>query len=111
MSKLNHSIEPEELMGYLDGELPAEQALDTAAHLEHCGECRKLAAELKDVSEMLAAWEVEETKEGLPDRIAVELDSERQEKPAGTLLRRWPLFRLPTGRQVLLWGSATAVLV
>ena len=110
MSKLNHSIEPEELMGYLDGELPAEQALDTAAHLEHCGECRKLAAELKDVSEMLVAWEVEDAKEGLPNRIAAELDGERQEKPAGTLLRRWPRFRFPTGRQ-LLWGSATAVVV
>ena len=86
MSELNHSVEPEELMAYLDGELPAEQALDTAAHLEHCAECQKLAAELNEVSEILVAWQVEETKEGLPDQMAAELDGEKQQKPAKQLV-------------------------
>jgi hypothetical protein len=110
MSKPNHSVEPEEVMAYLDGELSPEKALDTAAHLEHCGECQKLAAELKEVSELLVAWGVEEAKEVLPDEIAAEFDREKKEKTVRRLSRQWPLFKFPTGRQ-LLWGSATAVLV
>jgi Domain of unknown function (DUF4349)/Putative zinc-finger len=110
MSKPNHIVEPEELIAYLDGELPAEQALDTAAHLEHCGECRKLAAELKEVSEMLVAWEVEEVGGELPQAIASELDGQRQERKMSDLLKRWPGVRFPTGREVV-WGSAMAVVV
>jgi len=110
MSKLNHTIEPEELMAYLDGELPAEKAFDTAAHLEQCDECRKLAAELKEVSEMLVAFEVEETKEGLPDGIASALADKGKDKPASLLLAR---LRFPTRRQIV-WGgglAATALLL
>src|SRR5260370_13535746 len=110
MNRPNHIVEPEELMAYLDGELPAEQAIETAAHLEHCRECQKLAAELKEVSEMLVAWEVEEVGEALPDGIASELHNQIQEKPARFVEHRLPRLRFPTGRQVL-WGSATAAVV
>ena len=113
MTKPNHMVEPEELMAYLDGELSAEQALDTAAHLEHCRECQKLAAELKEVSEMLVAWEVEEVEEGLPDRIASELDKGEHEKPASSFLKRWPRVRFPTRREMLWRGglAATALII
>src|SRR5262249_51498124 len=109
-SKLNHSVEPEELMAYLDGEFPAQKAFDTAAHLEHCGECRMLAAELKEVSEMVVGWQGEGTKEGVAGPMGGELGEEKEGESARPLLRQWALFRLPTGRQVL-WGSATAVVV
>src|SRR5260370_18291504 len=107
MNRRNHMVEREELMAYLDGELPAEQAIETAAHLEHCRECQKLAAELKEVSEMLVAWEVEEVGEALPDGIASELHNQIQEKTARFVEQRWPRLRFPIRRQVFV-GSATA---
>ena len=59
MSKSNHPIEQEELMAYLDGELPTNRAVAAAAHLEHCAECQELAADLRKLSQELMAWEVE----------------------------------------------------
>lgn len=54
-----HFIEAEELMAYLDGELPAERASATAVHVEHCPDCQRLAAEFQGVARSLAGWEVE----------------------------------------------------
>src|SRR5262249_41695537 len=109
MRKLNLSVEPEELMAYLDGELPTERAFDTAAHLEHCGECQKLAAELKEVSQMLVAWEVEEAKEGLPDQIKAQLDGKSENRPR-TVITRWPRFRFPTQPEFA-WGGGLALIL
>ncbi len=36
MSTTKHPIESEELMAYLDGELPTQQATAALAHLEQC---------------------------------------------------------------------------
>jgi len=58
MQPINH-FEPLDLMAYLDGELPADQAVEAAAHLEQCAECRALAAEFRNVSQSLAEWEIE----------------------------------------------------
>ena len=57
MAKTNHPVEPEELMAYLDGELPPGRAVSTAAHLEGCPECQRLAGDLQGVSHKLLAWE------------------------------------------------------
>jgi hypothetical protein len=54
-----HSVEQEEVMAYLDGELASDRAATVAAHLEDCGECRQLAAELRDVSQQLSGWRVD----------------------------------------------------
>jgi len=56
-----HPVEPEELMAYMDGELPAERASKAAGHLATCGECQRMAAEFRDLSRQLTAWEVEES--------------------------------------------------
>ncbi len=40
----NHPIDQEEVMAYLDGELPVEQATAIAAHLGSCSDCQRLAA-------------------------------------------------------------------
>jgi anti-sigma factor RsiW len=80
MTKQNHTVEPEELMAYLDGEFAAKQAANTAAHLEHCHECQMLAAELKEVSEMLQAWEVEASEPELSEEAAARLDERKLDK-------------------------------
>ena len=54
----NHPIEQEELMAYLDGELPVDRAGLAAGHLEHCRECQSLAADLQGVSRRLMEWQV-----------------------------------------------------
>src|SRR6266567_7621746 len=60
MSKTNHPIEQEELMAYLDGELPLDRAGAAAGHLEHCRECQGVAADLQSVSRRLMEWQVEQ---------------------------------------------------
>ena len=54
-------IEPEELMAYLDGELPMDQAGAAANHLERCRDCQGLAADFQRVSRRLTEWQVEPT--------------------------------------------------
>lgn len=61
-----HPVEQEEVMAYLDGELPPDLTALVAGHLEECGECRRLAANLGDVSRQLAAWEVGPSAVRLP---------------------------------------------
>ena len=55
----NHPIEREELMAYLDGELPVDRAGVAAGHLDDCRECQGLAADLQGVSRRLMEWQVE----------------------------------------------------
>jgi hypothetical protein len=63
-----HPVEQEEVMAFLDGELPPDRAALVEAHLEDCGECQRLAAELGDVSRKMAVWQVEPSKVWLPKK-------------------------------------------
>ncbi len=53
-----HPVEREDVMAYLDGELPSDRTALVAEHMEECAECQRLAAELREVSRQMAAWEV-----------------------------------------------------
>jgi hypothetical protein len=111
MSKPNHIVEPEELMAYLDGELPAEQALETAAHLEHCRECQKLAEEVKEISGMLVAWEVEETEAEPGAAIIKALDASASEKTFVNKQTPWRILLSPRNWPKVAWGLAAVGLV
>ena len=89
MSTTKHPIESEELMAYLDGELPTEKATAALAHSEHCSECEALAADLRAVSRKLMHWEVSGPGPRVDAAIAIALDEQRQ-KPelAGNLSPR-----------------------
>jgi Domain of unknown function (DUF4349)/Putative zinc-finger len=54
-----HAFEPEEIMAYLDGELPAQEAAELASHLEHCGECQAVAGQMRQVSERMLDFQIE----------------------------------------------------
>jgi uncharacterized protein DUF4349 len=70
MPRINHPIEQEELMAYLDGELPVDRASGAAAHLERCWDCQGLAAHLQSVSRRLMEWQIESVPLGItPDLI------------------------------------------
>jgi hypothetical protein len=66
MNKTMHPIEPEELMAYLDGELPADRANATAVHLGECSECQSFVAELRNVSHTLKTWKAEPPESDAP---------------------------------------------
>ena len=70
MNQILHPIEPEELMAYLDGELTADRASATAAHLSECSECQRLVAELRSVSQNLQSWKVEPPESAMSSAIA-----------------------------------------
>jgi len=94
-----HPIQRDELMAYLDGELPPDRARAAVAHLERCPECQAFAAELQDVSRQLLVWEIEALDAQMPTKIVAALDEREpkanQSKVAapirekGILTRRW----------------------
>ncbi len=97
MAKTNHPVEPEELMAYLDVELPPDRAVSTAAHVERCPECQNLAGDLQGVSRKLKAWQVAPSGAGIAPRVAAAL-AERT-RP------HWEIRGVP------LWGFAVTFLV
>jgi hypothetical protein len=82
MSTNRHPIEQEELMAYLDGELPTDQATDALSHLELCPECQTLVADFRGVSQELMAWEVESPEAGIPSEIKAALGEHLQKREA-----------------------------
>lgn len=69
MNKITHPIEPEELMAYLDGELSAERAAVTAAHLGECDECKGVVEGFRTVSRALKTWGAPPPNSPVPDVI------------------------------------------
>ena len=110
MSRHNHPIENEELMAYLDGELATDRAVEAAAHLEHCQECQELAADLRQLSQEMMAWEVEpsETAEISTD-IAVALEKPKKKTNKRDKSTHWRWGMLFTPRR-LAWGGGGAFL-
>jgi hypothetical protein len=79
MNKIMHPIEPEELMAYLDGELSADRATATAAHLGECAECQGLVAELRSISQELTAWKLGTVESEMPHAISSVLEQHKFE--------------------------------
>jgi type II secretory pathway pseudopilin PulG len=111
MSISNHPVEQEELMAYLDGELSPKSAVETASHLEHCRECQKLAADLREISQMMTTWQVEASDDGLADAVAQELEKQEQGRPERAGIDRGAYRML--WKRGLFWtgGAAAAVAI
>ncbi len=70
-----HSVTSEEVMAYLDGELPPTDAAEMASHLAQCRACQETAADLQSVSRQLAGWTNEMPEaDGIPATIANALE-------------------------------------
>lgn len=106
-----HAFEPEEVMAYLDGELPAQEAALLANHLEYCDECQAIGRELRQVSERMLELQVEPCPAKVDDTVlkaADEKGSELTTKPVVV----WK----PRRRRTLRWlawagGCAAALLI
>jgi predicted anti-sigma-YlaC factor YlaD len=112
MNKIMHPIEPEEVMAYLDGELTANRATATAAHLGECAECQRLVAELRSVSHSLKTWKVEPPEPETPPAIETALAENRPESRQLSLAhqRSW---REVLGQHwaILAWAGAVAAVL
>lgn len=58
MNTAEHSVAPEEVMAFLDGELSAADARAMAVHLAQCTECALVVEELRGTSRTLSQWGV-----------------------------------------------------
>lgn len=107
MSTSQHPIEREELMAFLDGELPAERAASAAEHLKRCTECQKLASDLQQVSQALVSWEVEQAGIEIPAGIAAALDEKASRQRTSTS-GRWAFRRFVAWPQFAWAGGLAA---
>ena len=99
MARNNHPVGPEELMAYLDGELPPDRAVSAAAHVERCPECQQLAGDLQGVSRKLMAWEVASSGAGIAPRVAAAFEEPTRQRSGARRLPAWE------------WGLAAACLL
>ena len=107
MSTNLHPIEHEELMAYLDGELPADQASEALSHLDLCAECQTLAADFRIVSQDLMAWEVESQEGGISSEIDAALGERLHKREAAKV----SLPRVRIGVMPSRWGWAGALAI
>jgi len=108
MSANTHPIAQEELMAYLDGELPADQAAEALSHLDLCPECQTLVADFRGISQELLAWEVESPEAGIPAQVNAALGERLQKREAAKV--SWPRLKntLMTSRWV--WAGALTII-
>ncbi|HVG55170.1 MAG TPA: DUF4349 domain-containing protein [Vicinamibacterales bacterium] len=100
-----HPVAPEDVMAYLDGDLPAAQSRDIEAHLAGCDSCRQLVSELREGSTRMRDWQVDEPPHSLvspPFRRPL-----APERPAPSRLRVWTWATRPR----LLAGAAAVVVI
>ncbi|HKU26631.1 MAG TPA: zf-HC2 domain-containing protein, partial [Candidatus Sulfotelmatobacter sp.] len=108
MSANRHPIEQEELMAYLDGELPADQATEALSHLELCPECQTLAADFRGISQALLAWGVESPEVGISSEINAALGERLQKREAVKVSQPRLKSGVMTSRWV--WAGALAII-
>ena len=107
MSTNRHLIEQEELMAYLDGELPAGQANEVLSHLELCPECQTLAADFRSLSRELMAWEIESPEVSISSEINAALRERFQKQEAAKVSSPRLQKRMMTSRPI--WAGALAI--
>jgi hypothetical protein len=107
MSANRHPIEQEELMAYLDGELPTDQATDALSHLKLCPECQTLAADFRGLSQELMAWEVASPEASISSEINAALGERFREREAAKVSLPKLRNRVMTSRWV--WAAALAI--
>ena len=112
MNKIMHPIEPEELMAYLDGELTADRATATAAHLGECAECQSIVAGFRGISQNLKTWKAELAESEMPQAIATALAESRPESREVSPAHRHS-WREVLGQHwaILAWAGAVAAVL
>src|SRR6266576_5900543 len=69
MTSTAHSVTPEDIMAFLDGELSASEARAVSAHLEGCAQCAMVAEQFRATSRMLSRWDLPAVSVELEDTV------------------------------------------
>src|SRR5262245_51982199 len=96
MEVAEHGHAPEDVMAYVDGELPVERVAAVEAHLAECRSCRELVQELRETSAKMATWRVE------PAPLTLRVPSAAEPRTLWRML--WP-------RRVAAWQLAVVPVV
>jgi Putative zinc-finger len=107
VSTNRHLIEQEQLMAYLDGELPAGQANEVLSHLELCPECQTLAADFRSLSRELMAWEIESPEVSISSEINAALRERFQKQEEAKVSSPRLEKSMMTSRSI--WAGALAI--
>jgi len=108
MNVATHPVAPEEVMAFLDGELPATQAQSVFDHVKHCADCSNLASQFGDTKLRLASWKVESLPAHV-ESIVCQCAEQRASRLKNSL-SRWILgIRAGFGWKPLLAFSLVAV--
>jgi hypothetical protein len=112
MTSTTHSVAPEDIMAFLDGELSASEARAVSAHLDDCAECAIVAEQFRATSQMLSRWSVPGVSVELEDTVrssaAKAAVGHRTAKPGAFFrggIRRWKPLMIGGG------GLAAAALL
>ncbi len=94
MITTQHPVSGEDLMAFLDGELPGDQAQAISSHVEHCAECKLVVEEIESTSALLRRWSVPEAPAALDEAIlspgGQSVSGKKQRVAAAVRLRnRW----------------------
>jgi len=84
-----HTVSPEEVMAFLDGELTPEEANAVSHHLEECPECAYVAEQFRQTSRGLDNWEIETLPAKAEDAILTALAVTKAHNPSW--MRPWML--------------------
>jgi len=84
-----HTVSPEEVMAFLDGELAPQEANAISQHLEECPECAYVAEQFRELSQGIANWEVEALPTKAEDAILTAIAVTNARNPSW--MRPWIL--------------------
>ena len=111
MNTTTHPVAPDEIMAWLDGELPISEARTIATHLDECAECAAVAAQFRATPQSLSNW----TVPPVPSRLEDSITELARRKSSGQSLPKQKLFTRPSFWTWKQWtlgtGCATIVLL
>jgi len=99
MTTASHSVAPEEVMAFLDGELSTYEMQVVSAHISKCSECAQLVRQFRGTAERLSGWSlpaVADEVENALRRPAAEAASWNGKRKLRSSVRplRWKLWPL-----------------
>jgi uncharacterized protein DUF4349/putative zinc finger protein len=79
MNTSTHTIAPQEVMAFVDGELSSARKDSVARHIAECEQCRQVATEIRRSSQELRAWQVEAVPGRVEEKLRVKWDEAQGE--------------------------------
>lgn len=101
MTTTTHPVAPEEIMAWLDGELPAAEARTVLAHISDCSECAAVRDEFMSTSHILAEWKIPDAPRSIENTVNEALfhreanrSSTKSFRPTRSGFRNWKVWTI-----------------